>query len=59
MHPLCRCLRNVLQFWSYARKLQQSLNRLGRWGDENSFKFSPTKTMRVHFLPTTETTFKS
>ena len=29
--------------------LQQSLNRLGRWCDENGFKFSPTKTMCVHF----------
>ena len=29
------------------RKLQQSLNRLGRWCDENGFKFSPT--MCVHF----------
>ena len=34
---------------SIERKLQQSLNRLGRWYDENGFKFSPTKTMRVHF----------
>ena len=31
------------------RKLQQSLNRLGRWCAENGFKFSPTKTMCVHF----------
>ena len=31
------------------RKLQHSLNRLGRWCDENDFKFSPTKTMCVHF----------
>ena len=34
---------------SMERKLQHSLNRLGRWCDENGFKFSPTKTMRVHF----------
>ena len=34
---------------SIERKLQQSLNRLGRWCDENGFKFSPTKTMHVHF----------
>ena len=34
---------------SIERKLQQSLNRLGRWCDENGFKFSPTKTMCVHF----------
>ena len=34
---------------STERKLQQSLNRLGRWCDENGFKFSPTKTMCVHF----------
>ena len=33
---------------SIERKLQQSLNRLGRWCDENGFKFSPTKTMCVH-----------
>ena len=29
---------------SIERKLQQSLNRLGRWCDENGCKFSPTKT---------------
>ena len=34
---------------SIERKLQQSLNRLGRWCDENGFKFSLTKTMCVHF----------
>ena len=34
---------------SIKRKLQHSLNRLGRWCDENGFKFSPTKTMCVHF----------
>ena len=34
---------------SIERKLQQSLNRLGCWCDENGFKFSPTKTMCVHF----------
>ena len=32
-----------------GNKLQQSLNRLGRWCDENDFKFSPTKIMCVHF----------
>ena len=34
---------------SIERKLQQSLNRLGRWCDENDFKLSPTKTMCVYF----------
>ena len=34
---------------SIKRKLQQSLNRLGRWCDDNGFTFSPTKTMYVHF----------
>ena len=34
---------------SFERKLQQSLNSLGRWCDENGFKFSPIKTMCVHF----------
>ena len=34
---------------SIERKLQQSPNRLVRWCDENGFKFSPTKTMCVHF----------
>ena len=34
---------------SIESKLQQSLNRLGRWCDKNGFKFSPTKTMCVHF----------
>ena len=33
---------------SIERKLQ-SLNRLGRWCDDNGFKCSPTKTMCVHF----------
>ena len=32
---------------SIERKLQHSLNRLGRWCNENGFKFSPTKTMCV------------
>ena len=31
------------------RKLLHSLNRLGRWCDENGFRFSPIKTMCVHF----------
>ena len=34
---------------SIERKLQHSLNILGQWCDENGFKFSPTKTMCVHF----------
>ncbi len=34
---------------SIERKLQQSLNRLSIWCDMNGFKFSPTKTMCVHF----------
>ena len=34
---------------SIERKLKHSLNRLGRWCDENVFTFSPTKTMCVHF----------
>ena len=34
---------------SIERQFQHSLNRLGRWCDENGFKFSPTKTMCVHF----------
>ena len=34
---------------SIERKLQQSLNRLGCWCDENDFKFSPTKTTCVNF----------
>ena len=33
---------------SVERKLQQSLNRLGRWSDEKGFKFSPMYTMCVH-----------
>ena len=33
---------------SMERKLQQFINRLGCWCDENGFKFSPTKTMCVH-----------
>ena len=33
------------------------INRLGRWCDENGFKFSPTKTMCV--LSTTKTSFRS
>ena len=38
------------------RKLQQFLNILGRWCNENGFKFSPTV---CPFLSTTETTFRS
>ena len=34
---------------SIERKLQQSIDILGRWCDENGFKFSPTKTMCVNF----------
>ena len=34
---------------SIERKLQHSLNRLGRWCDQNGFKFSPTKTICVYF----------
>ena len=34
---------------SIEKKLQQSLNRLGRWCDDNGFKFSLTKTMCIHF----------
>ena len=34
---------------SIERKLQQSLNRLGRWCAENGFKFSPAKTMCFNF----------
>ena len=33
---------------SIERKLQHSLNRVGRWCYENGFKFSTTKTMCVH-----------
>ena len=43
---------------SIERKLQQSLNRLGRWCDENGFKFSPTKTV-CSFWSTTKTSFRS
>ena len=43
---------------SIERKLQRSLNRLGRWCDENGCKFSPTKTM-CSLLSTTEITVKS
>ena len=34
---------------SVERKLQQSLNRLGCWCDENGYRVSPTNTMCVHF----------
>ena len=44
---------------SIERKLQHSLNRLGRWCDENGFKFSPTKTMCVHFCQLRKTSFRS
>ena len=43
---------------SIERKLQHSLNRLGRWCGENGFKFSPTKTM-CSFLSTAKTSFRS
>ena len=31
------------------KKLQESLNRLERWADENGFTFSKTKTLCLHF----------
>ena len=31
------------------RQLQHQLNKLSSWGDLNGFKFSPTKTVAVHF----------
>ena len=58
MH-LVYCLCPLCKLFSYyssihmpyiERKLQQSLNRLGRWCDEKGFRFSLTKTMCVHFF---------
>ena len=43
-------IKSSLYVDDLLRKLQQSLNILGRWCDENGFKFSPTKTMCVHFV---------
>ena len=34
---------------SIERKLQLSLNKLQKWCDENGFRFSPQKTVCVHF----------
>jgi len=31
------------------RHLQQCLNKLADWADTNGFKFSPSKTVRIHF----------
>jgi ribonuclease HI len=34
---------------SIERKLQRSLTSLAKWADQHGFKFSPTKTVCVHF----------
>ena len=34
---------------SIERQLQQVLNNLQKWADENGFKFSKTKTVCMHF----------
>ena len=42
------CCRSK-QIRSIKRQLQQCLNRLQTWADENGFKFSKTKTVCIHF----------
>ena len=44
---------------SIERKLQESLKRLGRWCDENGFKFSSIKTYVCSVLSITKTSFRS
>ena len=42
------CCRSK-QIRSIERQLQQCLNKLQTWADENGFKFSKTKTVCIHF----------
>jgi hypothetical protein len=42
------CCRSK-QLRSIERQLQQCLNKLQKWADENGFKFSKTKTVCMHF----------
>ena len=42
------CCRSK-QMRSIERQLQQCLNNLQKWADENGFKFSKTKTVCLHF----------
>lgn len=42
------CYRSK-QMRSIERRLQQGLNNLQRWADENGFKFSASKTVCMHF----------
>ena len=42
------CCRSK-QLRSIERQLQQCLNKLQKWADENGFKFSETKTVCMHF----------
>ena len=52
------CCRSK-QMRSIERQLQQVLNNLQKWADENGFKFSKTKTVCMHFAssPYTQWTF--
>ena len=42
------CCRSK-QMGSIERKLQQNLNKLQKWADENGLKFCKTKTVCLHF----------
>ena len=43
------CYKSKGKIESIDRQLQQQLNILEKWTNENGFKFSPTKTVAVHF----------
>lgn len=43
------CYRSRSKMETIERKLQLQLNKLQKWSDFNGFKFSPSKTVAVHF----------
>ena len=50
---ICRRFSDLLQIYKHVhiieRHLQQCLNKLADWADTNGFKFSPSKTVCIHF----------
>ena len=43
------CYKSLGNIGTIDRQLQQQLKILEKWANENGFKFSPTKTVAVHF----------
>ena len=47
------CYKSKARIETIDRQLQQQLNILEKWANTNGFKFSPTKTVAVHFCKKT------